>query len=86
MKSLKDILLDIATHGGIHIIRLAVAFFVAWMVSIPMIALATAERGHPDAYGGEWMLIIAAFVITYYIATKKIRLPVPKFEEERGNE
>ena len=86
MKSLKDILLDIATHGGIHIIRLSVAFFTAWMASIPMIALATAERGHPDAYGGEWMMIIATFVITYYLATKRIKLPAPKSKEERGNE
>lgn len=84
MKTLKDILLDIATYGGIHLIRLAVAFFVAWMVSIPMIALATAERGHPDAIGGEWMAIIATFIITYYLATKKIRLPAPKLEEEQN--
>jgi len=85
VKTLKDVLLEIAIHGGIHLIRLAVALFTAWMVSIPMIALATAERGHPDAIGGERMMIIATFILTYYAATKHIKLPTPKKEEHHAN-
>jgi hypothetical protein len=37
--------------------------------------MAAAERGYEGAYGGEWLLIIAVFVLTYYLTAKKIRPP-----------
>ena len=46
---------------GAFITRLALSLFVAWLVSGPMIAAAARERGYEGAYGGEWLLILAAF-------------------------
>ena len=67
---------------GLFMTRLALSFLAAWIVSIPMIAIATAERGHGDAYGGEWFVIIGAFVLTFYLAGKALRPPCRERREK----
>jgi len=82
MRTLRWLLKGIAVGLGLFIIRTMFAAFVAWMIGIPMIALATAERGHPDAYGGEWMVIGAAFILTFWLASKYTRFFIPQPEKE----
>ena len=65
----------IGFYAVLHFLRLALAFLTAGLVSRPLIAMAARERGFEGAFGGEWILIIGVFVLTYYIAAKKIRPP-----------
>lgn len=43
------------------------ALLASWIVAQMVIPLAEAERGYSGAYGGEWYLIIAVLVGTYYL-------------------
>lgn len=63
----------IAKRIGIWLLKLAISVFVAWVCSLQLVPLATAERGYSGAYGSEWFLIIGAGALTYYLLSAKRR-------------
>ena len=83
MSDLKKALIFSGIRLGLFIARLALSFLAAWLVSIPMIAIAAAERGYEGAYGGEWFVIIGAFALTYHLTGKVLRPPRRKRRKRR---
>lgn len=51
-------------------LKMTLAMLASWSTAQIVIPLAAAERGYTGAYGGEWYLIIAVFVGTYYLFSK----------------
>lgn len=62
-------------HAAAFCTRFGLSLFAAWIVSGPLIRSATRERGYAGAVGGEWLVIVGAFFLTYYLASKHIRPP-----------
>ena len=56
-------------------IRLAAALLAAWIAGIYLITQAAQERGYTGAYGGEWLVIAAVFILAHYLGSKHIRPP-----------
>jgi hypothetical protein len=60
----------IAIYTVTELIKIAVSGFVFLLIKDPLMTIAAKERGYEGAYGGEWLLIIAAVALTYYAATR----------------
>ena len=56
------------------LIRISLSAFTAGLVAVPLTGIAAKQRGH-TAYGGEWLAILAVFVLVYYLGSKRIRPP-----------
>jgi hypothetical protein len=69
--SLKEFTLRFFIIAGIALAKSAFSFFVAWLNSLWLVPMAFAERGY-EAAGGEWILIIASGIITYYGLTQLV--------------
>ena len=56
--------------------KIGAAIISAWLVSLWAIPFAIRERGYIGAVGGEWLLILFIFSITYFgldIALEKLK-------------
>ena len=51
--------------------EIVAAFIPTVLAAVPLMKLAYAERGY-KAYGGEWLLIIAIYVVSFYIIHNKV--------------
>ena len=57
---------------AVEAIKIFLSYLVAWINSLWLIPWAAAERGYEGAYGGEWMLIMLAFIGTYWALSRYI--------------
>lgn len=64
----------------LFLIKTAISTFAAWLISLWAIPAAYAERGY-SAIGGEWILIIATFSLTYWAITARLRRMINKARE-----
>jgi len=69
-------------RGGIlfamFLVRVMLSLFTMWLVAPTMIEAAAKERGHHGGIGGEWIVIIGAGVLVYFLLTlivKRVRPP-----------
>ena len=72
---MKSLLLRGGIRAGLFFVKFAASLFTAWLVGIHLIPLAAAERGYEGAVGGEGLVIIGVFILTYYLCSRKIRPP-----------
>ena len=61
---------SVIKHVVFLCIRLVLSLIIAGLVSLPLTAMAAKERGYTGAYGGEWLLIIAIFIFTFWLTSK----------------
>ena len=54
----------------VAVIKTLISLIPASLLGILLIPYAAQERGYSGAYGGEWLLIIGAFCITYWLLTR----------------
>lgn len=66
------------TRTAVFTVKIGLAIFAAWLVSLWAIEAAYNQRGY-SAVGGEWILIIGAFGYTYYKLTEHYK----KLEKRR---
>jgi len=70
---MKRNLIAVGILAAVEAIKIGCAGFVYLLIKEPLVMAAARERGYTGAYGGEWLLIIAAVALTYYGATKFFR-------------
>ena len=54
----------------VAVIKTLISLIPASLLGIWLIPYAAQERGFSGAYGGEWLLIIGSFCITYFLLTR----------------
>lgn len=54
----------------VAVIKTLISLIPASLLGILLIPYAAQERGYSGAYGGEWLLIIGSFCITYWLLTR----------------
>lgn len=54
----------------VAVIKTLISLIPASLLGILLIPYAAEERGYSGAYGGEWLLIIGSFCITYWLLTR----------------
>lgn len=68
---MKRIVLWITAWIGVIFAEAVIAVAAAGATAMVVIPLAKAERGY-DAYGGEWIIIGAVLLGTFYLVHKKL--------------
>ena len=65
MSKQKKRILRVVLSAVFEFVKIAIAIIPAWLMSLWAIPYAIRERGY-SAFGGEWLLIIFVFSITYF--------------------
>ena len=70
---MKNLLVNLLINFCYLVARLVISLAASMLIGMPMIDFAAAERGLYGAFGGEWLIILGAFGLVFYLTGKMYR-------------